>query len=529
MDATKLKMVGIEEIRPYKNNPRLNDEAVGAVANSIKEFGFKVPIIIDRNNVIVAGHTRLKAAKRLRLKEVPVVVADDLTDDQIRAFRLADNKVGEIAEWDLGKLDQELENVLMDMEQFGFLGNEECDLDNEYTNKTGTIQYEPTGEEVELADLTVEDKTNELLERIENSNVSDEEKEFLRKAANRHRAFDYHKIAEYYAQASPEMQELMEDSALVIIDLEDAIAKGYAKFKGEVDALWGGGWIRRMKNEFCVFILSHGRPHNIKTLQTLKKGGYTGNWYVVIDDEDETENEYRKLYGDHILQFSKKEIAQTFDSGDLSEDRRTIVYARNACFELAKQLGIKYFLELDDDYSTFDMRRIDGKRLSAKTVRDLDSLFAAMVGLLETSGALTVAFAQAGDFIGGASSNTFKKGPLLRKAMNTLFCKTERRFQFVGRINEDVNTYVTLSNIGKLLFSVIDVAIVQSQTQANAGGMTDVYLDNGTYLKSFYSVMYAPQAVRVGVMHSRHERIHHHVKWNYCAPKILSEKWRKKR
>lgn len=119
MDATKLKMVGIEEIKPYKNNPRLNDEAVDAVANSIKEFGFKVPIIIDRNNVIIAGHTRLKAAKRLRLKEIPVVVADDLTDDQIRAFRLADNKVGEIAEWDLGKLDQELENVLMDMEQFG--------------------------------------------------------------------------------------------------------------------------------------------------------------------------------------------------------------------------------------------------------------------------------------------------------------------------------------------------------------------------------------------------------------------------
>lgn len=252
-----------------------------------------------------------------------------------------------------------------------------------------------------------------------------------------------------------------------------------------------------MMEHFCVFILSHGRPHNIKTLRTLKKCGYTGKWYVVIDDEDETGPEYRKLYGDHVLQFNKKEIAKTFDTGDLSDDRRTIVYARNACFELAKELGIKYFLELDDDYSTFDMRKAENGKLRAKHVEDLDHLFEEMVIFLETSKALTVAFAQAGDFIGGAESNTFKRGPLLRKAMNTLFCKTDRPFQFVGRINEDVNTYVTLSNVGKLLLTVVDVAIVQSQTQASDGGMTDVYLDNGTYLKSFYSVMYAPQAVTV--------------------------------
>lgn len=82
-----------------------------------------------------------------------------------------------------------------------------------------------------------------------------------------------------------------------------------------------------MMDDFCVFILSHGRPRNIKTLRTLKKCGYTGEWYVVIDDEDDTEAEYRELYGDKVLQFNKKEISETFDTGDLSEDRRTIVYA----------------------------------------------------------------------------------------------------------------------------------------------------------------------------------------------------------
>ena len=110
----------ITEIKPYKNNPRKNDNAVDAVAASIKEFGFKVPIIVDKNNVIVAGHTRLKAAQKLGLEEVPVIVADDLTEEQIKAFRLADNKVGEIAEWDFNKLEMELKNIEMDMSEFNF-------------------------------------------------------------------------------------------------------------------------------------------------------------------------------------------------------------------------------------------------------------------------------------------------------------------------------------------------------------------------------------------------------------------------
>lgn len=91
----------LDELIPYEKNPRKNDEAIQYVANSIKEFGFKVPIIIDKNNVIVAGHTRYKASKELGLKEVPCIIADDLNDEQIKAFRLADNKVSEMAEWGL--------------------------------------------------------------------------------------------------------------------------------------------------------------------------------------------------------------------------------------------------------------------------------------------------------------------------------------------------------------------------------------------------------------------------------------------
>ena len=111
----------VNELIEYENNPRKNENAVKEVANSIKEFGFKVPIVIDKNNVIVAGHTRLKASKKLGLEEVPCIVADDLTDEQIKAFRLADNKVSEKSEWDIELLDIELSDITdIDMEDFGF-------------------------------------------------------------------------------------------------------------------------------------------------------------------------------------------------------------------------------------------------------------------------------------------------------------------------------------------------------------------------------------------------------------------------
>lgn len=109
------------KVIPYEKNPRKNDPAVEGVANSIRQFGFKVPVIIDKNNVIVCGHTRVKAAKKLGLDTVPCIVADDLSDEQIRAFRLADNKVSELAEWDFTMLDDEIELIKdIDMEQFGF-------------------------------------------------------------------------------------------------------------------------------------------------------------------------------------------------------------------------------------------------------------------------------------------------------------------------------------------------------------------------------------------------------------------------
>ena len=228
----------VEEIKPYEKNPRFNDEAVKYVAKSIQEFGFKVPIIIDTNGTIVAGHTRYKASIELGLEEVPCIVADDLSEEQIKAFRLADNKVSEKAEWNEELLEEELSNILnIDMTDYGFILdfdlNEvtEDEENNPYTTTINIPQYEIRGEEPEINELVDKDKVEQLIKKIKASNVSDEQKDFLINAAQRHLTFNYSKIAEYYAHQDKEMQELMEDSALVIIDFDDAIKKGYIEFK----------------------------------------------------------------------------------------------------------------------------------------------------------------------------------------------------------------------------------------------------------------------------------------------------------
>lgn len=186
----EIKMIKIEDLVPYENNPRNNDGAVEYVANSIKKFGFKVPLVIDKNNVIVTGHTRYKASKQLGLKEVPCIIADDLTDKQIQAFRIADNKTNDMAEWNDDLLAVELKDVLddIDMTDFGFGDFElsmliddmepekyDDDLIKQYsenaddflTNKRIIITYKTPEETEFLKNLIREDEELGVVYRVE--------------------------------------------------------------------------------------------------------------------------------------------------------------------------------------------------------------------------------------------------------------------------------------------------------------------------------------------------------------------------
>jgi hypothetical protein len=278
-----------------------------------------------------------------------------------------------------------------------------------------------------------------------------------------------------------------------------------------------------MRDDFAIFILTHGRADNVQTFKALRKFGYTGKIFIVIDDEDASADAYRKAFGDAVLVFSKREIAEHFDEGDNFNDRRSVFYARNACWALARQVGVRYFMECDDDYTSFYLRsdrRGDGSHVRAEC---LDLVITAMLDFLIATPALSVAMSQGGDQIAGPG------GVTIRKAMNTFICDVERPFAFVGRVNEDVNTYTSLSRVGGLFLTIPRIEVIQSQTQSNPGGMTELYLDTGTYLKSFYSVMYCPSSVKISGLYyfASKMRIHHRIHWPTTAAQIVREAHRK--
>jgi hypothetical protein len=280
-------------------------------------------------------------------------------------------------------------------------------------------------------------------------------------------------------------------------------------------------------NNFAVFILTHGRPDNVKTYNTLLRQGYTGQIYIIVDNEDDTVNKYKELFGDRVIIFNKLDISRMFDTGDNIQERRSVVFARNACFKIAEDLGVEYFLQLDDDYYEFRFNFSPTLRYQSKQVKSLDGLFECMLRYYKKIDALTIAFAQGGDLFGGGNSGVLSSIKIKRKCMNTFFCSVHRPFQFLGRVNEDVNTYTNLGNRGALMFTVFNANINQTDTQLNSGGMTELYLNEGTYIKSFYTVMYAPSCTKISFMGENHRRLHHKVKWDNAVPCIINEKHRK--
>jgi len=286
-----------------------------------------------------------------------------------------------------------------------------------------------------------------------------------------------------------------------------------------------------MRKDFAAFILTHGRADRVYTVAALRSHGYTGEIYFVVDDEDKTAGQYVEKYGDKVLMFSKSEVAKAFDEGDNFNDRRSIFYARNACFDLARKVGVRFFVELDDDYSRF-YYRFDGDGLYGNwKLEPLDWLFSKFCDFLSATPFSAVALSQGGDHIGGGGNSKAIKAK--RKAMNSFFCDARKPFEFVGRVNEDVNTYTSQQRRGVAFLTFMQAQLNQKATQSNTGGMTELYLDSGTYVKSFYSVMYGPSCVKVGTLRDPRSdggvRIHHAIEWDRCAPQIIREAHRKPR
>lgn len=236
-----IEYLPVDGLKPYDKNARKHsDKDVQAIVNSIQEFGFNDPIgVWGDENLIVEGHGRLQAAKKLGMKTVPCIHLDHMDDKQRRAYALAHNKTAELSSWLDEVLAEELNDLDdLDMGMFGFdlqtdtgvpMGGEDVPDISRYAQNAKIPQYEIQGEMPEVSDLVDQMKQKALIEEINAANISQEIKDFLILAAHRHDVFNYRNIAEFYAHQSPEVQRLMEKSALVIIDINDAIANGYVK------------------------------------------------------------------------------------------------------------------------------------------------------------------------------------------------------------------------------------------------------------------------------------------------------------
>jgi hypothetical protein len=240
----------VTELIPYVNNSRTHsDEQVAQIAASIKEFGWTNPILVDGSNGIIAGHGRLMAARKLGYTEVPTIELADLTETQKKAYIIADNKLATNADWDNELLRIELTDLLSNGFGLDILGFDQSDLDeiftpeidendNIYTQKVDIPIYEPSENKPNVKDLYDDTKAFDLIEKIKASKLSQADKDFLMLTAGRHVVLNFQLIADFYAHSERETQELMEASALVIVDIDNAIANGWVNLSKKLDEIY---------------------------------------------------------------------------------------------------------------------------------------------------------------------------------------------------------------------------------------------------------------------------------------------------
>lgn len=281
------------------------------------------------------------------------------------------------------------------------------------------------------------------------------------------------------------------------------------------------------KDNFAVFILSYGRANKVTTYNMIRKYRYTNKIYIICSTDDKQLPLYKEKYGDEVIVFDKNDYKGKFDIGDNFDNDNVVVFARNAVWDIAKNLGLKYFLELDDDYRYIYIHRIFNNKVKTIECKDINQLIAYFIDYLENTPVKSIGFSQFGDYIGGATITNIRKLVKKRKIMNCFFNKVDRPYYFYGRINEDVNCYIANGKTGDIFLTIPCVVVRQRETQSNSGGLTDYYLEHGTYIKSFYTIMFNPSAVKIKVMITANRRLHHFISWNNAVPCIIEEKYKK--
>lgn len=281
-----------------------------------------------------------------------------------------------------------------------------------------------------------------------------------------------------------------------------------------------------MFEDFALFFICHNKV-NFETYKTvIETYKYSGPWYIILDDKDKHIEEFKNKYGEeHVKIFSKTEIWKKIDMMDNFTYDSVITFARNACFDIAEEIGVKYFLTLDDDYDSFRFR-LPHKASCPLKWGYFDKVVQLYLDYYKKNKNIWVmAFCQ------GSDLSAISEGKVLRKAMNGLFFSTDRRVWFKGHLNEDVTTYTKYNNLGCLFLTLPTIQLNQMPTQTG-GGISGVYEKYGTYTKTFYSVMMNPTFIKVSTFTKGFRmskfRIHHKIDSEHGYAQVISSRFKKK-
>lgn len=288
--------------------------------------------------------------------------------------------------------------------------------------------------------------------------------------------------------------------------------------------------IKKKKNikNFALFIITHKRPDNQLTLKCLKRAGYTGKVFLVCDTGDPTLDQYKEKYGDKVVTFKKKDYIGKFDIMINEQIMGIATYARAALYDIAKKMGLDYIVVMDDDYTGFYTKIDEECNYVDTRVMEMDKLIHYHLKYLHNANLDALAFAQAGDFIGGENGGFNRRNlPILRKIMNVFFFDVDKPVYYHGAMNDDVIAGITLARQGRIALTPTLVSTVPAPTQSISGGLTELYKDNGTYTKSMYSVVASPSSVTTKYQDAV-SRVHHWINANKTYPCIISDKHKKR-
>lgn len=277
-----------------------------------------------------------------------------------------------------------------------------------------------------------------------------------------------------------------------------------------------------MRDDFAIFILTHGRARDQKTLDMLKGCGYSGKYYLIIDDLDDQGDDYKELYGDHVVVFDKMKIYEETDTASCEEYLKCILYARNFSEKFARELGLKYFMMLDDDIRALVFRYPeDGSQKTQHIESDIDELLEAFIEFAESGSIACVSFGTQVTYVKGIK--VFDSLP--RRCFQTFLRKVDIPIEWRSVMNEDYVTSFHDGKTGTLFLEVPKVQIYSVDVGENTNGMQETYERMNEYVRSFFAPMIVPSAFIVNI--KPHKTVIQSRGVQFAAPCIISSRWKK--